>query len=167
MNDKKLKQNALPPLRIHLQQSQLGIESKHKEKDMSSNYATKQRAAILSYIEKMGDDYQSASEILDGLSALGEKMGLTTIYRHLKNLEKEGLVISNQLEGVASKSYRASNPGGKSDNIKFYLQCEDCGKVVNFECHEIGHLYAHLQKDHSFSVNPEKTIFYGHCGCKH
>ena len=167
MNDKKLKQNALPPLRIHLQQSQLGIESKHKEKYMSSNYATKQRAAILSYIEKMGDDYQSASEILDGLSALGEKMGLTTIYRHLKNLEKEGLVISNQLEGVASKSYRASNPGGKSDNIKFYLQCEDCGKVVNFECHEIGHLYAHLQKDHSFSVNPEKTIFYGHCGCKH
>ena len=63
---------------------------------MTSNYATKQRAAILSYIEKMGDDYQSASEILEGLSALGEKMGLTTIYRHLKNLENEGLVISNQ-----------------------------------------------------------------------
>lgn len=167
MNDKKLKQNALPPLRIHFQQSQLGIESKHKEKDMSSNYATKQRAAILSYIEKMGDDYQSASEILEGLSALGEKMGLTTIYRHLKNLEKEGLVISNQLEGVASKSYRASNLGDNPENIKFYLQCEDCGKVVNFECHEIGHLYAHLQRDHCFSVNPEKTIFYGHCGCKH
>lgn len=167
MNDKKLKQNSLPPLRIHFQQSQLGIESKHKEKDMSCNYATKQRAAILSYIEKMGDDYQSASEILDGLSALGEKMGLTTIYRHLKNLENEGLVISNQLEGVMSKSYRASNPDDKSENIKFYLQCEDCGKVVNFKCHEIGHLYAHLQKDHSFSVNPEKTIFYGHCGCKH
>ncbi len=104
---------------------------------MTSNYATKQRAAILSYIEKMGDDYQSASEILEGLSALGEKMGLTTI------------------------------PDDKSENIKFYLQCEDCGKVVNFKCHEIGHLYAHLQKDHSFSVNPEKTIFYGHCGCKH
>ena len=145
----------------------IGNGKKQKEKYMSANYATKQRAAVLSYIEKMGDDYQSASEILEGLSALGEKMGLTTIYRHLKNLEKEGLVISNQLEGVASKSYRASNPGGKSDNIKFYLQCEDCGKVVNFECHEIGHLYAHLQRDHCFSVNPEKTIFYGHCGCKH
>lgn len=157
----------MPPLRIHFQQSQLGIESKHKEKDMSSNYATKQRAAILSYIEKMGDDYQSASEILDGLSALGEKMGLTTIYRHLKKLENEGLVISNQLEGVMSKSYRASNLGDNPENIKFYLQCEDCGKVVNFECHEIGHLYAHLQRDHCFSVNPEKTIFYGHCGCKH
>lgn len=140
---------------------------KTKESNMSSNYATKQRAAILSYIEKMGDDYQSASEILDGLSALGEKMGLTTIYRHLKNLEKEGLVISNQLEGVTSKSYRAANPNDSSESIKFYLQCEDCGKVVNFECHEIGHLYAHLQKDHKFSVNPEKTIFYGHCGCKH
>ena len=167
MNDKKFKPSSLFLLCISLQKYRLGIEKKQKEKYMSSNYATKQRAAVLSYIEKMGDDYQSASEILEGLSALGEKMGLTTIYRHLKNLEKEGLVISNQLEGVTSKSYRAANPGNKSENIKFYLQCEDCGKVVNFECHEIGHLYAHLQKDHSFSVNPEKTIFYGHCGCKH
>lgn len=141
---------------------------------MASKYATRQRAAVLSYMQNKGESYSSASEIRKGLAEAGENMGLTTIYRHLKNLEDEGLVVSNKLEGVSWTSYRASNREDKgefSDEDKvgtsFYLQCEDCGKVVNFQCHEIGHLYKHLEKDHQFSVNPDKTIFYGHCGCKH
>ncbi len=141
---------------------------------MASKYATRQRAAVLSYMQNKGEAYSSASEIRQGLAEAGENMGLTTIYRHLKNLEEEGLVVSNKLEGVSWTSYRASRRGANqethhedSTESSFYLQCEDCGKVVSFQCHEIGHLYQHLKSDHQFSVDPDKTIFYGHCGCKH
>ncbi|MCI5697814.1 MAG: transcriptional repressor [Clostridiales bacterium] len=141
---------------------------------MASKYATRQRAAVLSYMQNKGEAYSSASEIRKGLAEAGEKMGLTTIYRHLKNLEDEGLVVSNKLEGVSWTSYRASGRSGNSvshgdssEESSFYLQCEDCGKMVHFQCHEIDHLYQHLKSDHQFSVNPDKTIFYGHCGCKH
>ena len=66
---------------------------------MASKYATRQRAAVLSYMQNKGEAYSSASEIRQGLGEAGENMGLTTIYRHLKNLEEEGLVVSINWRG--------------------------------------------------------------------
>ncbi|XVG95792.1 Fur family transcriptional regulator [Eubacteriales bacterium KG127] len=133
---------------------------------MASKYATKQRTAVLSYLQNNVDSHLSASDIQRGLFKTGHQMGLATIYRHLKNLEDEGLVISNKMEGVSWVTYRCNPSEGSELSSRFFLKCEDCGQVVNFKCEEISHLYKHLELDHQLKVNQNKTIFYGHCGCK-
>lgn len=133
---------------------------------MASKYATRQRTAVLSYLKNNSDSHLSASDIQRGLFDTGYQMGLATIYRHLRNLEEEGLVISNKMEGVSWVTYRLMPADEPDLSSKFFLKCEDCGQVVNFKCDEIRHLYKHLELDHQFKVNQNKTIFYGHCGCK-
>ncbi|SFE60999.1 Fur family transcriptional regulator, ferric uptake regulator [Peptostreptococcaceae bacterium pGA-8] len=127
-----------------------------------NSYQTKQQAAIFKICESFGEDYFTAAHVISCLEAEGVHLGMATVYRQLKNLESKGFLSSTHLAGSDSRSYRFLSPSPES---AFYMQCEDCGKVIHFDCAEIQKVYSHLEADHNFSINPRKTIFYGQCGC--
>ena len=125
------------------------------------NYKTRQREAIYTYIKNINRDV-TAAEIKEHFKANGVAVSLTTIYRHLDKLEKDGILRKYKLDGSTSACYKSADP----DN-KFLLKCENCGELVRFKCHDLDHLYKHFNSDHNFAINPYKTVFYGRCDrCK-
>lgn len=122
------------------------------------NYKTKQKDAILNYLNEQKERYVTAKELLEHLKAKNIEIGLTTIYRHLEKLETKGLVRKYHLDGELSACYKA---WGEQEN--FLLKCEDCGDMVEFKCPDLEHLYTHFNDEHHFAINPHKTVFYGKC----
>ena len=89
------------------------------------------------------------------------QVGLTTIYRHLEKMEKDGIVTKFSVEGQPGACFQYIEQGDNQDC--FYIKCEECGEVTKMECHHLAELYSHVNADHHFSINPKKTIFYGKC----
>lgn len=128
-----------------------------------SGYQTKQLSAIRSVCKSFGDSYFTASDVLLTLEKHNIQLGLTTVYRQLKRLEEEAFISSAKLSGSNKVSYRYIP---ESENHTYYMQCEDCGKIIHFPCRELNSICQHLADEHNFSINPHKTVFYGSCGCK-
>lgn len=126
------------------------------------DYKTKQRDAIYNYIEEKRDRYVTVAELAEHFKKARVSIGLTTIYRHLEKLEDCGKVRKYHLDGQSAACFKAT-----AEKENFLMKCEDCGDLVEFNCHDLEHLYNHFNDEHHFAINPYKTVFYGKCGkCK-
>ncbi len=124
----------------------------------AKSYHTKQQKIILDYMAG-SSGYVTASQILSHLKAEGQKVGLTTIYRHLEKFEKDGIVYKIVLDGNSGACYQyAENVKGR-----LLLKCEDCGGMIPMDCSHMDDLYEHVLREHQFKVNPHRTMFYGVC----
>jgi Fur family ferric uptake transcriptional regulator len=134
------------------------------EMSRSKNYHTKQQEIILKYLRQKGAGYVTVSHIAAHLKEQGQSVGLTTIYRQLDKFEREGIVHKIVLDGNSGACYQYA--GEKNDS--FLLKCEGCGGIMPMECSHMEELYRHVLEEHSFRVNPHRTMFYGICdGCLH
>ncbi|MFQ9515832.1 MAG: Fur family transcriptional regulator [Eubacterium sp.] len=128
---------------------------------MAGKYKTKQQEYIRQYLKSQKDDYVTVNQIEKYLKENNCGVGLTTIYRHLDKMEKDGIVTRLNVEGRmgACFQYLESTNGEEC----FYIQCESCGQVTKMECHHLAALYSHVNNDHHFTINPKKTVFFGKC----
>ena len=122
-------------------------------------YHTKQQAAILKYMSESTGKYVTVSQIAAHLKEEGQSIGLTTIYRQLDKLEKEGIVHKIVLDGNSGACYQYTG----EDEEQMLLKCEDCGGMIPMDCSHITELYQHVLQEHQFKVNPHRTMFYGVC----
>lgn len=127
----------------------------------SRTYHTKQEQGILDILEKMEKKYVTAGDVLNALKEEGMKVGLTTVYRRLDRLVKEGVVQKIVLDGNSGACYQYI--GGKEEKGHFLLKCEDCGAIQDMDCGHMDELYSHVLEEHHFNVNPHRTMFYGIC----
>lgn len=127
----------------------------------AKTYHTRQQKVILQFIESK-QEYVTVSQIDEYLKKQGEPVGLTTIYRHLERFQKEGIVQKIVLDGNSGACYQyvGDKDGGVS---RFLLKCEDCGNIMNMDCHHMKELYSHVLEEHHFNVDPHRTMFYGIC----
>ena len=128
---------------------------------MAGKYKTKQQSAIKECLEMHKDVYVTVMDIENYLKENDCQVGLTTIYRHLEKMEKDGIVTKFSVEGQPGACFQYIEQGDNQDC--FYIKCEECGEVTKMECHHLAELYSHVNADHHFSINPKKTIFYGKC----
>ena len=126
---------------------------------MAGKYKTKQQSAIKECLEMHKDGYVTVMDIENYLKENDCQVGLTTIYRHLEKMEKDGIVTKFSVEGQPGACFQYIEQGENQDC--FYIKCEECGEVTKMECHHLAELYSHVNADHHFSINPKKTIFYG------
>lgn len=124
-----------------------------------ATYTTKQQQAVLACLSDCADRPVSATELADMLRAQGAHVGITTVYRQLEKLEKLGSIHKLITDEGAYYQYCAH--GDPTDC--FLLKCERCGKIVHVDCERLAPLYAHLEQEHHFAINPRKTMFYGLC----
>lgn len=122
-------------------------------------YHTKQQAAILKYMSESTGQYVTVSQIATHLKEEGQSVGLTTIYRQLDKLEKDGIVHKIVLDGNSGACYQYTG----EDEEQMLLKCEDCGGMIPMDCSHIAELYQHVLQEHQFRVNPHRTMFYGVC----
>ena len=127
----------------------------------TKTYHTKQQQSILEIMEKMEEKYVTAGQVAKALKEEGAQVGLTTVYRRLDRLVKEGLVQKIVLDGNSGACYQYV--GDNEANSHFLLKCEDCGEIQNMDCGHMEELYSHVLEEHHFNVNPHRTMFYGLC----
>lgn len=121
------------------------------------NYRTEQRKKLLECITKNKNQYISAEQLEKELKEEGVNVGLTTIYRFLNKLEKEGKVRVELKEHTKHYQYISDEC-----SEHYHLKCKDCGKVIHFECDEMEEFNSHISKEHKFCIDPESVI-YGKC----
>jgi Fur family ferric uptake transcriptional regulator len=122
----------------------------------NDNYKTKQKELILDTIKK----YKHEFTVKDIYIELEKSIGLTTIYRYIDKLYKDGYL---------NKTIREDNTTYyqyliKCDNENhFYLKCDKCGSVIHVDCDCISELTNHIVINHKFKPSHDHIIINGTC----
>ncbi len=116
---------------------------------------TKQRKAILEILEK-SDIPIHAKEIFERLKKGGWNINLSTVYRNLDMLTKEGLVIKSYMKGEDKARYALPDK-------KNYLVCEKCGKIVIIDNCPFDKFKEELKEVHQFEITGHCIEVYGIC----
>mgnify|MGYP001179327538 CR=1 FL=1 len=90
------------------------------------------------------DGYVTVMDIENYLKENDCQVGLTTIYRHLEKMEKDGIVTKFSVEGQPGACFQYIEQGENQDC--FYIKCEECGEVTKMECHHLAELYSHVNQ---------------------
>ena len=101
----------------------------------------------------------ASAELTEELHREGQSIGLTTVYRQLEKLSRQGLV--HKLVTDEGACYQYCSHADK--NACFLLKCEGCGAIFHMDCGHLSQLYDHLLTEHGFAINPRRTLFYGLC----
>ena len=124
-------------------------------------YNTEQRKEILNIL-KDKEEMLSAKEIQILLNKNNSNVGLTTIYRYLNTLENENK-LKKHIENNEAKYLFL-----KDDKTeKIYIKCENCGKLIYFDCNEMNIVKKHLMNHHNVTWDFTKSSLIGKCvDCK-
>lgn len=129
-----------------------------------SGYKTKQRGAILEYLETTAGEHVTAKSVHRALADAGSNIGAATVYRQLDKLVEEGIVRRYTLGQNEPACYEYAGEGGACEHPHcFHCLCTQCGKLYHMECDQLSGIAEHLSGEHGFSIDPQRTVFYGIC----
>lgn len=121
-------------------------------------YNTVQKQKVIETIKNFNRSF-TAKELKKELDKT-DKIGLTTIYRELEELEKIGrLKKFYNDKNVKTYEYLSTC---ECDN-HFYLKCLNCGKTLHVDCECINDFSAHVYKEHDFSIESNTVFITGLC----
>ncbi len=120
---------------------------------VKQKYKTEQRKDLLDYMKNNTDRFVNADDIEQYLKIKKISIGLTTIYRFLNSLEKQGKVRVELREHTKYYQYIS-----EECNNHYHLQCKKCGKLIHLHCDEINQLKMHIAKEHDFEIDSMATI---------
>lgn len=131
--------------------------------DEKKSYCTKQKKQVLDFFQHNPYQLYTAKQLIQN----GElQIGEATIYRLLIKMTKEGFLKKVILENGHGFAYQY-NPLRQCSN-HFHLECLTCGKAVCMDCAYVSGLEQHVEHEHDFTVDNNKTVIYGFCkNCKH
>ena len=127
-------------------------------------YRTKQRAELIAFLEANKGEHMSARVLCDRMAQVGIEIGTATVYRQLEALVKEGLVRKYIIDesGPACFEYVGENDSCEDEHC-FHCLCTQCGTLYHVECNHLAGIGDHLLSDHGFTIDPQRTVFYGVC----
>lgn len=127
------------------------------------SYSTKQQKLLLSYLSSLDGRHVSALDIADYFRGRGEKIGITTIYRHLDRLITAGRVRRYITEVGKPACFLYIPEDGCFEEEHFHLRCSSCGELIHLVCSYTSGLAGHVLEAHGFMIEPTQTVFYGKC----
>ena len=126
-------------------------------------YATRQRAALLQYLQNHADETQSAGQIADALAQSG--ISKSAVYRNLSALEADGLIGRNTKSGSKTIFYRYL--GAESCRDHLHLSCSKCGRTYHMDAGATSELLDSVAQGSHFQIDSASTVLYGVCaGCR-
>ena len=124
---------------------------------------TKQKEEIIKFLENNDNIHLSVSDIQEGTNNL---VGLTTTYRILNDLSKDGILIKHRLENNQGFCYQY-NKDKYCLKKHYHLICEICNKVIHYENNKLEKLCMAINNEYDFNIRVDKLVFYGICNkCK-
>ncbi len=127
-----------------------------------ATYNTDSKARVEKYLAERKGQHCTISDIYANFEKQGIHMGQTTIYRRVEELVKKGVVKKYIIDSQSAACFEYV---GEEDDTEphYHLKCEECGKLVHFDCEEAKILWNHLTKKHNFQINLQRTVIYGVC----
>ena len=127
-----------------------------------SGYATMSRKRMLHFLMENSNRAVSAADIDAYLKQSGNTVNITTIYRYLDKLAKEGTVIKYVAEKGGQAVYQYVEQGHHCEE-HLHLKCVSCGCIIHLECAFMNEISEHVLKDHGFALQCKNSIIYGLC----
>lgn len=128
-----------------------------------AHYKTRQMEELVSYMQSVKGNHVTVNDISDHFKSVGIEVGITTIYRHLEKMVKEGTVVKYVIESSSSACFEYVGEGQNESSQCYHCKCEVCGKLIHMHCHEVAGLSQHMLDHHGFAVDMTRTVFYGIC----
>ncbi len=125
-------------------------------------YTTASRTKILEYLKAHQETTVAAKDIHQYLIEENSEANVTTIYRYLDKLVKDGIVNKYVSDKVKKAVFQYAGQGEKCHQ-HLHLQCLECGKIIHMDCAFMGEISRHIQDEHHFQLSCEKSILYGRC----
>ena len=127
-----------------------------------TGYATASRRKILKFLESNRDRTVTAADIDEYLTAQNSQVNVTTIYRYLDKLTKEGTVIKYVAQKGSQAAYQYVERGHHCDE-HLHCKCVRCGRIIHLECAFMDEISEHIRMDHGFALQCRNSILYGVC----
>lgn len=131
-----------------------------------NEYKTNNRTKIMDFLIASKDRTVSAADIGIHMEHLNCPVNMTTIYRYLDKLEKEGTVIKYTGTKSATKASGATYQFVDRDHRceeHLHLKCTECGAIVHLDCHFMDVIAEHIKSDHGFDIQCKNSVIYGVC----
>lgn len=121
-----------------------GVDREGVRRRGPSGRSTRQKRALASVLDA-SDGFRSAQDLHAELQALGENIGLTTVYNQLRALAENGDL--DALRGDDGETrYRRCNTG----EHHHHLVCRQCARAVEVEGPEVERWAALMANRHGF-----------------
>ena len=128
-----------------------------------SKYMTRQRRALLSYLNGHADELLSVQEIADALET--EDVSRSAVYRNVAALEAEGKLRRDRGSDAREAYYRYV--GAASCKGSLHLSCKKCGRTFHMDSGGADALAQAVEEAEGFAVDKSDTVLYGVCAaCK-
>ena len=128
-------------------------------------YQTEQKKRLIAFLAENENRQFSAEELSVLLEKEGDDAGKTpgksTVYRLVSELTEEGMLRRfprSEGSGWTYQYHRVSDCMGH-----LHLKCEKCGTLLHLECGMSKELLAHIESEHGFLVDNQKTVLFGLC----
>ncbi len=124
-----------------------------------SKYATRQRTKLLGFLMANADTALNARQI--SLALETEKISISSVYRYLSDLEKEGKIrrITKANERTAYFQY------ADHENCRnhIHLVCSVCGRTTHLDIKNAYELIGAARNISGFTVDLPRSVIYGLC----
>lgn len=127
-----------------------------------NGYATVSRKKILDFLKQSSERTVTAAEISAYLKEQDSEVNITTIYRYLDKLEREGTVMKYLAEKGSQAGYQYVELGHRCEE-HLHLKCMECGRIIHLECAFMEEIAEHIRSDHGFLLQCKNSILYGTC----
>jgi Fur family ferric uptake transcriptional regulator len=128
----------------------------------NKKYNTKNREAIMEYLEAHKEHSFSAYDVNEYMWNKGINVNITTIYRNLDKLIEEGAVTKYKTSEDGFCRYQYALPDAKCES-HIHMQCRECGKILHLECHFMEEIKTHLYEYHGFELECHGSVLMGLC----
>lgn len=127
-----------------------------------TGYATASRKKIFQFLQSSRDRTVTAADIDEYLKEQDSEVNITTIYRYLDKLTKEGTVIKYVAQKGKQAAYQYVEHGHRCEE-HLHCKCVRCGRIIHLECAFMNEISEHILKDHGFALQCKNSILYGVC----
>lgn len=122
-------------------------------------YKTKNKKALLDFLEKNSKEMLSINEIEEKLKKEKIIIPKASLYRNILKLEDKNMLLINLREN-GEKEYQLIKSECKSH---IHFNCVKCKKLFHIDCKEMDEVKNHIKDEHGFFMDSMKTIISGIC----
>ena len=128
---------------------------------MAKPRTTSQKLEIRRFLEAHRDRDMTVEEITAGLAESGSGIGIATVYRAVKRMEADGVIV-RRVDGVKSKAaYRYC--GDRAVRNTRAIFCQVCGKNLPLPLEMASRFEGFVSEKTGFAITDHQIILYGIC----
>ena len=133
---------------------------------MPATRLTKQKQEFRRFLELNREKEMTVSEIAELLKEAGAEMGIATVYRAVRRLEEEGILVRSVNGATSKTTYRYAGPDTSVRSIHRVF-CTSCGKITDLPYKFTDRIEKSVSDATGFSLTEHQIMFYGLCqNCK-